>query len=349
MIVGMIVRAEDRGLGHLTWEAARAIKPAAIVAIDMGEWARGFPPHAERYPPELTTWATFDGHAPRGEHLDVMAVADAFTDCDVVWSAETFYDWRLVRELHRRRIRTVIHTMPEFHREECNAVPNVWLPTPWLAERHPGAPVVPIGVALDRFEHVRPADPFEDGPLRVLHVAGHRAAMDRNGTQTVVESTAHMQQQVHVTIRTQDAEVASPSPGPHVTTDVQRLTGGDYWDAYDGHHVLLLPRRYGGLSLPAQEALGAGLGVVMPACEPNEWWPTVRVHAHRSTALQAPAGEIRTYGCDARDVAQAIDFLASHRDDLANAQRLGRAWAEAMAWDNVVDEWMTAFDHARLP
>lgn len=337
MKLGMIVRAEDRGLGNLTWEAWRALDPTVTVAIDMGDWARGFAPHKDRYP--AAWWTGFNGAAAGGEHLNVRAIADVFSECDVVWSAETFYDWRLPVELHRRGIHTVLHTMPEFHRPECDVVPNVWLPTPWRSQHHPGAPIVPIGVALDRFAGYRAAPPDAPGPLRVLHVAGHRAAMDRNGTGIVVETVGHLREQVALTIRTQDAEVASPGSVGRVTVETIRNSGGDYWEQYAGFHVLLMPRRYGGLSLPVQEAMAAGLAVVMTACEPNAWWPTERVQAARGPELRAPAGPIGTWTCHPADVAVVLDRLARDRDALARQMAESNRWADAYAWDQVAPIW----------
>jgi len=49
--VGLIARADDRGLGIMCWEFHRAMRPhATLVVREPGAEARGFQPHLDRYP-----------------------------------------------------------------------------------------------------------------------------------------------------------------------------------------------------------------------------------------------------------------------------------------------------------
>lgn len=339
---GAIVRGEDRGLGILCWEVATALEPDATLGIDMGPWARGFPLHSDRYPAD-TRWLRFDGEAPRGEHLDLATVLDwaVGADLDVVWSAETFYDWRIPQALRGLGIATVLHTMPEFHRPEAGACTRVWLPTPWRAEHHPGAQLVPIPVNTDRY---RPEDyaasPYDPGPLRIIHPAGHRAAMDRNGTLLLLDALRWLTQPIHVTLRTQDTDMPHPNGLPAcVTAEVITSSAGDWWTQYGGHHLAVIPRRYGGLCLPAQEAMGAGLGLVMPATSPNDWWPAKLIEASRGPAIRTPAGEIPTATVLVRRLAEQLDRLARHRDEVHALQASAVLWAAAASWENQEDAW----------
>jgi hypothetical protein len=183
----------------------------------------------------------------------------------------------------------------------------------------------------------------DDGPLRVLHTAGHRAAMDRNGTLLLAEALRWVTRRMHVTITTQDIDVIHPSGIPAcVTIDVKVGQEGEWWEQYAGHHVLVMPRRYGGLSLPCQEAMGAGLAVVMPAVSPNEWWPTIRVPAARHSEIQTGAGPISTCMTDVRELARILDWLADSPEEVALSQVHSLAWADDHSWDRLAPLWLRA-------
>ena len=75
----------------------------------------------------------------------------------------------------------VCHINPELLDPNGPATPDVtwWAPTPWLLDRLPsGTRVVPMPV------DVAQAPPIVEtgGPVRYVHVAGHQAHLDRNGT-----------------------------------------------------------------------------------------------------------------------------------------------------------------------
>src|SRR5262249_55476915 len=125
---------------------------------------------------------------------------------DVVYSAETFYDWRLVEWARDRGVATVLHVMPELLGaiSPAQMPPRLWRPTGWrMSELPAGTEVVPVPVAADRFCDFRPSSEA-DGPLRVLHVAGRRAAADRNGTLSLYQALRTVGERVEITITTQD-------------------------------------------------------------------------------------------------------------------------------------------------
>lgn len=341
---GLIARADDRGLGNMTWEVARNLHPDRVLAVDMGQWARGFTQHRDRYPG--ATWVSFD--APSGYPLgDLGAIEEWLTGLDVVYTAETFYDPRLVSMARSLGVATVVHTMPEFHRPELDSADRVWLPSPWREKHHPNAMLIPVPVAADRFKYPQP-DPFCEGPLRVLHVAGNRAHMDRNGTLLFVDALRYCRENIAVTIRTQNDQCPHPAGLPgNVTATVHLATQDPYWEAYRGQHVLCMPRRYGGLCLPVQEALAAGLAVVMSGCPPNDWWPTLRVAGGRGPAFHAPVGAIPSYNTDPMALAAALDRLAADRRELHSYQQRAAVWTAWHSWERLADLWTAALEDAR--
>lgn len=327
MRIGLVARGEDRGLGIQSWEFSRAMAPERTLLVDMGEYARGFPTHLDRYPDAMVV--RFD----RGE-LPERMVREWLDGLDVVFTAETFYDWRICRWAAEAGVATVAQLNPEFLRPpgEYAALPTRWwAPTTWrLGELPPGTRVVPVPVADDRFPFRAPE---RDGPLRVLHSVGHRAHADRNGTGVFLHALARVRGPMQVTVMCQDGKIGLGRVGRGVRANA--MPGGvrDYWRAYEGHDVLCLPRRYGGLCLPAQEAMAAGLAVMMTDAEPQaSTWPIVPIRSRSVAPIHLPAGRIRPVNADPRQLAIALDRLAGDEAIVARAQARALEWAEAHRW-----------------
>lgn len=328
MKIGAVVRAEDRGIGIQSWEFCRAMHPERVLVIDMGELAGGFPPHLDRYPG--ATVVHYDrGQLPEGQ------VREWLRGLDVVFTVETFYDWRLPRWADEAGAATVVQLNPEFMRpvEELPSVPTRWwAPTTWRLEHlPPETRVVPVPVADDRFPF-RP--PERAGQLRVLHVAGHRAMADRNGTQVVLQATPRLAN-MHLTIISQDPGRLG-APRGRGTLRVSVRTGGvtDYWQLYAGQDVLVLPRRYGGLCLPVQEAMAAGLAVVMSDAEPQRsTWPVLTVpSAMGPPKHRCPGGRLALANARPDQLSSALNRLGRDPEALVKLQEASVAWAKANRW-----------------
>jgi len=101
---------------------------------------------------------------------------------------------------------------------------------------------------------------------RILHIAGKKAAKDRNGTNTVVEMLKHSSADYELVIATQ-------TPLDFITKDSRLKINKDNVrnreDLYNGYDAMVLPRRYAGLCLPMNEALISGLPVFMTDISPN--------------------------------------------------------------------------------
>jgi hypothetical protein len=342
MRTGLIARADNRGLGVLLWEAYRHLEPdRTLVVREPGAEAKGFTPHLDRYPGG--TVVTVD---PATGRLPEEVVRPWLRGLDVVYTAETPYDFRLYEWCRELRVRTVCHAMPEFWRHELERGlprPDVaWLPTTWRAGLIPDARLVPVPVALDRLAtRVRREPVF-------LHPVGHRTAADRAGTTSVARALRLVHAPCRVVVATQDPE-ASRFRGLARGVDVEVRTGGveHWWDSYDEASVLLHPRRFGGLSLPANEAAGAGLALVLPDVEPNrETWPGLYVPARPHGTLRAPGGEVTVYDTNAPALARAIDRLASSPDAVADLSAASLAWAQEHSWEALLPVYLDELDRA---
>lgn len=329
-MIGVVARGENRGLGHLTWEVVRALQPDRVLVVDVGGRDRGHELHRDRYPD-----ATFVTWSPDCT-LDERTCREWLDGLDVVYLAETPYDERFPQWARDARARCVVHAMPEFWRYGHLPFDAVWNPTTWRMDLLPAlAHVVPVPVPLDRWPTPAKERP---GPPTFLHVAGHRTTGDRNGSVLLARALRHVTQPMRVRVLAQGSFPRLRAP-LHVDLEVSTAGPNSYWTMYDDADVLVLPRRYGGLSLPVLEAAGAGLALVCSDVEPNRTWPIVPVPARPRTSLRTPGGEVRSFEADPRRLAHFLDVLAE-RDELRwQHQREARAWAEANSWDVLRDEW----------
>lgn len=330
--VGLVARGEQRGLGLLCAAFYRHMQPDRTLVVNMGKLSGGFAPDFDQYPDGLVV--DFDGHE-LPEHI----VRKWLKGLDVLYSAETFYDWRMVTWAHEAGIATVCHAMPEFvrHRSDPSlpAPTAFWNPTTWRMDLLPeGSPVVPVPVEND----VWPLIPAGTGDrLQVVHVAGHRAAGDRNGTLQVLGAVRRMRGPIDLTIHCQDERLPVVRP-PSNDVTLRLVPGGqkNRADLYAGAHLLLMPRRYGGLCMPAQEALGAGLALAMSQCPPNPaTWPLVALRGQYESRQPTPSGDVRSFTCDPRYIASIVDGLARNPERVATLQTAGVAYAKAHSWSEL--------------
>lgn len=324
MKVGLFgARADDRGLGRVTHDFYRHMRPDRTLVIDMGQWARRYPQHLDRYPGAAVT--PFNGG-----RLDDAVMCRFFTGLDVAVMYETAYDHRAYDIARAAGCRTVLMTMPEFHRHLTESLPHpdvVWAPTVWRLDTLPGARVVPVPVAAPPPQRAGRA-----GVLRVLHVGGHRTSGDRNGTLSFLRSLRQVTGDVTVKVTSQDRIPAVQGLRHIPITHTGPVE--DHWQLYDRADVLVMPRRYGGLCLPVQEALACGLGVVMTGCSPNpETWPIDPVDWKPGALLATPGGKITLADPDLADLSGVITRLAQHPAEVDRLQASARAWAAEHSWD----------------
>ncbi len=324
MKVGVVSPLTDRGLGIQSYEAARNLD-ASVLFVETNDPSA--PSHPERCPDaRRVRWS---------QGLDPKAVRNWLSTVDVVYAAETFYDPRLPKWATAQGVTTVLHANPEFWTGAQDPT-YLWSATDWRRDVMPErTEVVPFPVAVDRFT---PAVPH-DGPCRWVHVAGKRALADRNGTDTLVNALHLLTEPCTVRIVVQHGEVPDlRNVPPHITVEFSPPPA-DYWRLYDDADALVLPRRYGGLCLPVQEACAAGLAVVMSDLIPNRLWPGPRVHAEFWRKVTMPCGRVPVYDVSPRALAQAMDAFADpttrHRH-----QAESLAWAAAHSWEAQKPAWL---------
>lgn len=348
MRLGLIARADDTGLGHQCLEFYRAMRPDKTLVVDVGMTSsKKLPTHTERYP----------GAQVSGAPLPLYALDKFLTDLDVVYVAEAPYHPEFYRIAHERGIATVAHINWEFFDENDYArgnMPDVFaLPSVWAHEEFPFEHIVlPVPVATDRF-----APPVQWSPTATdfLHVVGHPATRDRNGTLDVMKALRFVQSEIVVTMRCQQPgylasvfnDVAEHALTPrNVTLRIDSAPATNYWDLYHDQQVLVMPRRYGGLCLPAQEAVAAGMPVIMPDLAPNQWLPpSWRIPAIDDGHFEARR-QIDLHRVDPAQLAEKIDAFATSAPLYEEGIRDAACIAEGLSWESLRDEYENVFKDA---
>ncbi|MEX2116825.1 MAG: glycosyltransferase [Bacteroidota bacterium] len=256
-------QASNKGLGIQTWEFFRHIKPAKTVVIDISD-LNGMPVFPERFPGAVVH-----------KGLPTMELIDEFLkDLDLVFTCETPYDWELGYYLfHTARklgIKTVLapnwefsdyHQRPNLPKPDLFALPSMWH---WEEFPYANKTFLPVPVDKTRIE----ARQITEARI-FLHIAGKPANQDRNGTRIVIEA-ARLIPWAQFIIRIQDRGYIKSDIPANVQIIEENVD--NYWDMYKTGDVLVMPRRYGGLCLPVNEALAAGMPVIMPNIDPNNRW-----------------------------------------------------------------------------
>ena len=131
MRIGVIARADNRGLGIQTWEVARHLEVERVLVVrEPGSERRGFHPQLDRFPGAAIVEF---GQYNDGE-LDEEICRGWLDGLDVIYSAETLYDWRISGWAREAGCATVVHANPEFYKHSVDSLDHPtawWSATPW--------------------------------------------------------------------------------------------------------------------------------------------------------------------------------------------------------------------------
>ena len=320
--VGLIARCTDSGLGHLSKSFYDNYPVFSTLCVTDAD--QRYKDHIDWFPD-----ATF----VRMADMRNFPFARFLSNIDVLFGYETFYERQLLEQAHRLQVRTVLMGMPELTRRRGNqgflgdANQYVW-PTRWLKPKD--EPLLPVPVQT--VEDI--SAPLEDGPLRVVHVAGSGAIGDRNGTEIFLRSLKLVKSQVYVRLCV-SASFPTPlvSVPDNVTLEVRRDVSDPFY-MYADAHVMIMPRRYGGLCLPVHEALGYGLVVYLTdyVYKTGDYPTTLMLDSEPGLLQRVPVGRIRTHVVDPSTVAEAIDQIAERRELLVGVKDQNRAWVHEHSW-----------------
>ena len=328
----MVGRCDGGGLAAISREVHRALHPTRTLILDLEEHGRG-----ECWPDDYTHGDVY--RVPSKGAIPERAIEWLVTPgVDTLLSFETWYEPDLPLIAHRQGIRTVIYAMPELAAWRHPAR-QTFVPTSWRLDRLPNAIVLPMPIARDRLPFV-----LRKNVAHIYHVAG-AAFHDRNGTNLLFDALPYVTSDVRVTIKADSTRTLPPLPVCKLDITVDDEHHVDYWKQYPTDaDLLVLPRRYGGLSLVANECASLGIPALMLATDPyaqERWVSSVPSTGSRNQSMKgAPKDGIPVFSADPRTLANVIDYLARHPDVHQEASYEADRWAESMSWTSPLgDRW----------
>ncbi len=337
MKLGLICRSDNGGLGNQTWELYRHLKPFRTLLVDIsslnqGRGQHGYDTHNERYT---------DGEILHSVNFPTNDIIDQFLDgLDIIFTVETPYSYYLYEAARARGVKTIqqynyefidyfVH--PEWPKPDMLLAPSKWHYEDIQAKASEwGCRVdylpVPVNRSLFPYKQKTQIKKF-------LHIAGHSTYEDRNGTQIVLDAIPLVKADVEFILR---GQYALPPFFDDYRVKVMVGDAANYWELHDNEDALLLPRRYGGLSLQLSEAMSSGMIPIMTDIPPqNEFLhPTSLIPAEQYMHI-APRTPIDCYRITPQQLADKIDWMASL--DEKEVKALSEFSAQAViGWDEAI-------------
>lgn len=311
--LGVVARMDHSGLGYQTKALVEMLKPDKVLVVDSSEFREGMKQHPEWYENYNTV---FSGMPSFLEYEEFLKDIDVMLTCETpyvyeAWNwarmagVKTFCqpNWELFDGLVQPNMpHPDVYMMPSYwHLEEMQELfpKTVYLPPP-----------------TPDLKEARAVNLRRTGKRRFVHIGGITAVYDRNGwaalRDCLEETTADFELVVYS--QTEITGLADPRVKYHIF-DVENQE-----DLYRNFDALLLPRRYGGLCLPMNEALMAGLPVIMPDVSPNnKILPAKWLLPATVTATFEGRSTIDVYSVDG--LAKKIDELCEMTDVEMLAQK----------------------------
>jgi hypothetical protein len=306
MRIGIITRSDNTGLGNQTKELVDMLKPNKILLIDSTPFNQNSQ-HPEWYSEYSCIKTT---GFPTLQQIKLF-----LSEVDVVISCETFYDQNFVRYAQRKGVKTILQYNYELFGNLAAPnlpVPDVLLsPSVWHIEHvkklfgnqskviHLPPPTNPL-----TFSGAKEINLSKDHN-RILHIAGKKAAKDRNGTNSVFDMLKYSKADYELVIRSQ-SEIETNIKDSRLTIEIGNPDNRE--DMYAGFDAMVLPRRYAGLCLPMNEALMSALPVFMTNVSPNDYI-LPKEWLIKSTSLGTFRTKVRIelFDADIKELALSID------------------------------------------
>lgn len=338
MTLGVIAYASNTGLGYQLKDFCDYMKPERILLVDLSQHNK-MPIDRDWYPEaRYTLW-------PNDDDIDWLCEADT------IFYAETPLNYRL----HERALETNTKIIQQPNYEFLDYIRQPELPRPtllaaptrWNLDQMP-EPKQHLQVPVNRkrfpYRKIYKCESF-------IHIVGRPAVHDRNGTLAFLEAIEILDVPAKVFIQTPQDMRAREFFAP-VEAKLRESHAEIVYDhdnpsyIYRTGDVLVLPRRYGGLCLPMQEALSCGLPVVMTDISPNhdllpkQWLCDAtfkhKFHDHQHTRYAHVNVDVYE-----PDIGSLVKTMSRFLDDnyMRNANFEADQIANNISWDNLKPEY----------
>jgi hypothetical protein len=317
---GVIARADQSGLAAQTLAFANHLGASAVLMLELTEKGRGPSDWSQLTPGAETFYCEgWPGDDPIRWLVDKS---------DVVYTAECPYHDGLGPYCATRGVDLFLHANPELWRPVYgHGQPHVWAPSGWRMDLLPPETKI-VGMPVD--------DPPEGTEPRsevrsFLHVCS--AAMeDRNGTAQVIDAIPKIRYPCDLYVGGYDVQVGHFPAELNPLVTVHKVGPmPDRWGLYDGlADALVLPRRYGGLSLPMLEAARFAMPIVGLRTDP--FGPYKGVNAQAVSAFDATGGRITAFAANPEDLAAEMNGLLCDPNYARERSAAALTWARAQSW-----------------
>lgn len=325
MKLGLVAFANDSGLGAQTRRLAYMLKPDRLLVIDSSGFSKNKKQHFDWY-------SGFTGYKVKGfpTNQEVRKFMTGLTHLIVCENPLNFY---MLTFGLQSNCKVYIQSNYEFcdHlREDLDLPEKFLMPSFWHVETmqklfgKDKVQYLPPPINPNEFKQAREAN-FGRGEIasqypRFLHIVGTLADHDRNGTLDLLESLKYSKSDFVLVIRSQhDLPPEYRVNDKRVAYQIGNISEAE--EMYSDFDAMILPRRYGGLSLTTNEALMSGLPVIMSDTSPNnkllpkKWLVPGKVAGEFMTRTM-----IDIFKTDSAKLGQKLDWLTEQDFDRMKSQ-----------------------------
>jgi len=322
--IGIICRDDNRGLGIQSWEFYKHLNPYKTLVIEFdGEQC-----FRERYKN-----ARFCINRINDDDIDWL-----LDGTDIVLSFEHFYGDNILDKAKEKGVKTILQINYEYYfgdKPDLIIAPSLWqydyLPNPKVYLP------VPINRELLPFKLRKKAKIF-------LHNTGNlKAGYDRNGTNILLKAIPLVKSDVKFIIKSQvETERIKDKRVEYIVKDEK-----NYWDCWKiDADIFIMPRRYGGLCLPLNEAMSVGMPIMMTDMKPqNEFLPKeLLIKPDSFKPFNIASNYFEIANIKPEDIASKIDEVANMSSK--HIQELSK-WsdyiAEEWSWEKLLPKYLKVF------
>lgn len=278
MRIGLIARMDKSGLGVQTAQIAEMLQPSKIMIIDSTSF-RGSKQHPEWY-------NSFENKFIVKGFPQTKDFNKLLEDVDIVITCEIPYGYELFDLARKKGVKTILQPNWEFfdylRNQNLPQPDELWLPSEWHQDEYkhflrnvkvkflPPPTYYNIPTRIINIGRWHNYEEVPEQKLKILHIVGNKAIHDRNGTDSVIEAAQYTKSNnFELTIKSQNKDIKIVND-PRIKYDFD--SPDSPFDLYEGFDLMIMPRRYGGLCLPVNEALAHGIPVIMTDISPNDMW-----------------------------------------------------------------------------
>jgi glycosyltransferase involved in cell wall biosynthesis len=309
--LGFIARCDLGGLGIESRAFVKHLKPEKVMVVLVGN----FEQHPQDFPK-----ATFVHGSPTDADLRAF-----LADVDVLFAIETPYNMKAFEIAREMGVKTVLRMNYEWFNARTLRPDVLINPVDWHTP--PGAIVLPFPIDTEHFEFR-----LRQKAHTFVHIAGHQAGFDRNGTDLLFQAIPLMKTKPRIIIYSQlPLAYRSNWLEHHPNVEIREGDLADNRDFYADADVLILPRRYAGQSLPMLEALACGVVPVMTDMAPqNAILPREQLIETKRTLSVHIINDVEYADVDPQKVADKMDEL--YDQPIWQISQKSRRTANTLSW-----------------